>query len=155
MNEIQTSKDVASMLLNSSDSKIAAAARRVFSNAVLVQTNPQEVAHSDNFSVPITGPNLQEEEGSSKNDFSSDIREAASAVVMLAPRKIISTDTIDEGPTSSSTDSTMLCKVSNERSTLQSASSCDPDSKASFTSKSSLIVERKKSTSPGERLQRR
>ena len=54
------------MLLNSSDSRVAAAARRVFSNALLVQNNPQEVHYSDTTkpSPPMVGKecifNIQE-----------------------------------------------------------------------------------------------
>eukprot|EP00557_Chaetoceros_sp_GSL56_P012814 CAMPEP_0176482708 /NCGR_PEP_ID=MMETSP0200_2-20121128/3521_1 /TAXON_ID=947934 /ORGANISM="Chaetoceros sp., Strain GSL56" /LENGTH=193 /DNA_ID=CAMNT_0017879045 /DNA_START=152 /DNA_END=729 /DNA_ORIENTATION=+ len=95
MNGIKYSNDVASQLLNSSDSRVAAAARRVFSNAVIIECKPTskeeiEHVHNSNTSIPFdynisttNATTLTNQDG-----IPFDIKEAASAVAsMLAPGK--------------------------------------------------------------------
>ena len=156
MNEIQNSKDVASMLLNSSDSRVAAAARRVFSNALLVQNNPQEVHYSDTTkpSPPMVG-----------KECIFNVQEAASAVAMLAPKNIVTTrNAITDGIVEATIPTDALSKTpSAERTTscLKSVSPSpnpEPDAKTparTFVSNTAGVLERKKITSPVERLERR
>lgn len=104
MNGINYSSDVASQLLNSSDQRVAAAARRVFSNAIIIEYNPTEHCkgtssdNSNGIGSKNTNNDTMENHEihrymekcghlSSDDKIPLDIKEAASAVAMLAPRK--------------------------------------------------------------------
>jgi hypothetical protein len=90
MNGIKYSSDVASQLLNSSDSRVAAAARRVFSNAIIIECQePNEEYPKPNISHYESkyDDRAQKCTDSNVDRIPFDIKEAASAVAMLAPGK--------------------------------------------------------------------
>ena len=152
--------NVASMLLNSADSKVAAAARRVFSNVIAAETNPQEQIACPN--PPIVVQN-NHEGNNATNNLQTDIKEAASAMAMLAPKNAVTeakdtskdllsiignTKTLQPSTVSASTDfSVELVKIP-----VNPQSSIAADSAVSNIM---LPLDRKKVTSPSERLQRR
>ena len=70
--------DMALQLLNSKDSKVAAAARRVFSNAVIIERHQSSIPPS--------------KKTSDLSNVPKEIREAASAVINLMPR-----DNVNQG----------------------------------------------------------
>ena len=160
MSKVQNSKDVASMLLNSADSRVAAAARRVFSNAIAVQNNPQEV--ESGLPPPIMDASITRNKNS-EHIFSADIRDAASAMAMLAPD--VASEAVDEDverATPRPTEVEILPKSSSERGDnyrLQSISPSpnpEPDTASLLLAPdNTAVLERKKVTSPIERLQRR
>lgn len=89
MSGTKISSDVARKLLNSSDSRIAAAARRVFCNAAFVQCSESQEHPSDGDGKPSPSIEIKNEETKNTTvDVPPDVREAASAVAMLSPKNI-------------------------------------------------------------------
>jgi len=142
----QDSSDVAAQLLNSSDSRIAAAARRIFSNAVIIQcTSPQEFYSDENEAIEKGAQNVQ-----------SHVREAA-------PQKFPSVKKAAISPT------TPICSTNALRpvTLIQSAAfelspksvSPSPELHKAFSNvaicNSAVSVDRKKIKSPTERIERR
>ena len=175
MSGTNISSDVARQLLNSSDSRIAAAARRVFCNAAFVQCSaPQSQEHpSDGDGKPSASIEINNEETNNTTvDVPPDIREATSAVAMLSPKKIPCMKEISAIPPpvirSSNTTtivgpvSTMQCAV--DLSGKSASSSPNPQVVTSgdvATSADDVVCDtiapsdRKRLADPTERLERR
>jgi hypothetical protein len=196
MNGIKYSSDVASQLLNSSDSRVAAAARRVFSNAIIIDeccSKPKDDEHVNpnipyydniqnndaniNISAKHNGNIAKQCTDLTEDSIPFDIKEAASAVAMLAPGKcafvtkpkimtaiVRNTNTfsildnvvkghfpiLSSSPSPSTVNSSENVKAVTPYSTQESSSIHSKNSRSE-----SPLSERKRTMSPDERLKRR
>lgn len=153
MNEIKSSKDVASMLLNSSDSKVAAAARRVFSGAVLVQSDEQELCPKTS-----TGQNSIEQTIAKKYVSQGAAVDTTNATLQT-PTMIEDANTVKQANDMNRRKVMLLPKKSSDSNCANPASTIfNPQALNDVhnaLSKTLLPLDRKKVASPSERLQRR
>lgn len=130
--------DMALKLLNSKDSKVAAAARRVFSNAVIIE-EPLKTSLSE---VP------------------KEIREAASAVINLMPRVNVNTGVkkISKNTSFSQAIQELDHRRKQEEETKEKVSivpTKEKESQVTYSELNTFSQEKKRIVDPKERLHRR
>mmetsp|Transcript_22567 Transcript_22567/g.33426 ORF Transcript_22567/g.33426 Transcript_22567/m.33426 type:complete len:190 (+) Transcript_22567:587-1156(+) len=120
MENIQTASDLAMQLLNSSDSRVAAAAKRIFSNALLEEQVYANVAKKTHLEIEETAEKNTHYESSSASsslaDIPSDVKEAASAIGMLVDANRMATP----GPSNTSLSASITCIVGTNATTIRS-----------------------------------
>lgn len=168
MDEFKAS-DLATKLLNSKDSRVAAAAKRIFSKTPIDDTEKTESesswfttggTSSPNLSLPMTThPSFSSTSSLSLNThaiITSDIREAASAVAMLDSKRSGTPSPNTFVSKSSSHSDRKETKANVQTPEQQSEPQQQPQlSKSIGKINNVMLVERKKQTSEEERLHRR
>lgn len=134
--------DMALKLLNSKDSKVAAAARRVFSNAVIIEEPPCSLKTSDLSEVP------------------KEIREAASAVINLMPRVHVNSGV--KKITKNTSFSQAIQELDHRRNKNQENKETEKvsmkdqqESQVTYSELNTSSQEKKRNVDPKERLHRR
>lgn len=164
MDDIQTASDIATQLLNSSDSRVAAAAKRIFSNAIIEEKAYVAKTHLE-MEKTEKSTNYESSSASSLVDIPSDVKEAASAIGMLveanrmaAPSpcnmnlsaRIVGTNAAN----TKSTAPTAICLSSPAPNPQASEPQMDVAEELLNPQESSISI-RKKPSSQAERLHRR
>lgn len=171
---IKEASDLATQLLNSKDSKVAAAAKRIFSNAIIAENSasPDAVSTAQAGQSPFPYSGGTGTTSCPHDEIPSDIREAASAVAMLDSKRRATpspnpslTQALEPGANDKSqvngSTSTATCVGNNGIGTTDknTATCLHQGSPPLVTPKSNTLnaivpVERKKPTSQAERLHR-
>eukprot|EP01083_Nonionella_stella_P016173 45233_1 len=177
MEDIQTASDIATQLLNSSDSRVAAAAKRIFSNALIEEQAYVNVAKTTHLEMEETGEKNTHYESSSASASSSladiplDVKEAASAIGMLVDANRMATPSPSNtsfsasmntcivgtnATTIKSTAPTAICQSSPALNPQASEPQMDTGEELLLNPQSSLASSiRKKPSNQAERLHRR
>jgi hypothetical protein len=155
MNGTQESSVVAAQLLNSSDIRIAAAARRVFSNAFIVKCKQEFVSDDTKSSHTIDSSNESTKKGRESSPFDDTLTSPDVAILPTQDIPFAKKATILP-PTNTFHPVTMM-QSSFDLGSKAVSPSPDPTKTSSDieASKNFVPADRKRITSPTERLERR